>query len=57
MSPLFVASQVPPKPLNTLLFGTGPYRTRPVVSKRLPFLVKIAVRELLDELRAHGALV
>src|SRR5262245_31853161 len=46
VSPLFVASHAPPKPLKTVLFGTGPYRTLPVVSNRLPFFVKMAMRVL-----------
>jgi len=42
---LFRASQVPVNPRNTLLVGTDPYNTLPVVSNSLPFFVKIAMRE------------
>jgi hypothetical protein len=43
---LLSASHCPPKPLKTLFVFTGPYNARPVVSNRLPFFVKIAIREL-----------
>ena len=42
---MFLASQVPPNPLKTLLVATDPYKTFPVVSNCLPLFVKIAIRE------------
>jgi hypothetical protein len=46
VSPLFVESHMPEKPLNTVLFGTAPNRTLPVESNFLPFFVKMAMRVL-----------
>jgi hypothetical protein len=44
-SPLVRGSQVPVKPANSVFVGTLPYSTRPVVSNRFPFFVKMARRE------------